>query len=56
MKIERIDHLNLTVADIDRSMEFFRRVLGMTPLEYRSGTGSTSGAPSHGVSVGVGPT
>ncbi|MGH7030860.1 MAG: VOC family protein [Stellaceae bacterium] len=30
MKIERIDHLNLTVADIDRSMEFYRRVLGMT--------------------------
>ena len=29
MKIERIDHLNLTVADIDRSVEFFERVLGM---------------------------
>jgi catechol 2,3-dioxygenase-like lactoylglutathione lyase family enzyme len=29
MKIERIDHLNLTVADIDRSVEFYRRVLGM---------------------------
>jgi catechol 2,3-dioxygenase-like lactoylglutathione lyase family enzyme len=29
MKIERIDHLNLTVADIDRSIEFYRRVLGM---------------------------
>ena len=29
MKIERIDHLNLTVADIDRSMEFYKRVLGM---------------------------
>ncbi len=30
MKIERIDHLNLTVADIDRSVEFYKRVLGMT--------------------------
>ncbi|HEY3909062.1 MAG TPA: VOC family protein [Stellaceae bacterium] len=30
MRIERIDHLNLTVADIDRSVEFYRRVLGMT--------------------------
>ena len=30
MKIERIDHLNITVADIDRSIEFYRRVLGMT--------------------------
>jgi catechol 2,3-dioxygenase-like lactoylglutathione lyase family enzyme len=29
MKIERIDHLNLTVADIDRSIEFYRHVLGM---------------------------
>jgi catechol 2,3-dioxygenase-like lactoylglutathione lyase family enzyme len=29
MKIERIDHLNLTVADIDRSLEFYARVLGM---------------------------
>jgi catechol 2,3-dioxygenase-like lactoylglutathione lyase family enzyme len=29
MKMERIDHLNITVADIDRSMEFYRRVLGM---------------------------
>ena len=29
MKIGRIDHLNLTVADIDRSLEFYGRVLGM---------------------------
>ncbi|MBV8334072.1 MAG: VOC family protein [Alphaproteobacteria bacterium] len=29
MKIERIDHLNLTVADIDRSVDFYQRVLGM---------------------------
>ena len=29
MKIERIDHLNLTVADIDCSVEFYQRVLGM---------------------------
>ena len=29
MKIERIDHLNLTVADIERSVEFYQRVLGM---------------------------
>jgi len=28
MKIERIDHLNITVADIDRSLEFCERVLG----------------------------
>lgn len=29
MKIDRIDHLNLTVADLDRSLEFYGRVLGM---------------------------
>ena len=29
MKIERIDHLNMTVADIDRSIDFYQRVLGM---------------------------
>ena len=29
MKIERIDHLNITVADIDRSLEFYERVLNM---------------------------
>jgi catechol 2,3-dioxygenase-like lactoylglutathione lyase family enzyme len=29
MNIDRIDHLNLTVADIDRSIDFYRRVLGM---------------------------
>jgi catechol 2,3-dioxygenase-like lactoylglutathione lyase family enzyme len=29
MKIERIDHLNLTVANIDRSVEFYQHVLGM---------------------------
>jgi catechol 2,3-dioxygenase-like lactoylglutathione lyase family enzyme len=29
MKIERIDHLNITVADIDRSIGFYKKVLGM---------------------------
>jgi catechol 2,3-dioxygenase-like lactoylglutathione lyase family enzyme len=29
MQIERIDHLNLTVADIDRSVAFYKSVLGM---------------------------
>jgi catechol 2,3-dioxygenase-like lactoylglutathione lyase family enzyme len=29
MKIDRIDHLNLTVADIETSVEFYKRVLGM---------------------------
>ena len=29
MKIERIDHLNITVADIERSIAFYGKVLGM---------------------------
>jgi catechol 2,3-dioxygenase-like lactoylglutathione lyase family enzyme len=29
MKIERIDHLNLTVADVARSVAFYKQVLGM---------------------------
>jgi catechol 2,3-dioxygenase-like lactoylglutathione lyase family enzyme len=29
MKIERIDHLNITVANIDRSIAFYKKVLGM---------------------------
>ena len=29
MKIDRIDHLNITVADLDRSIEFYERVLGI---------------------------
>src|SRR5689334_7554562 len=29
MQIDRIDHLNITVADLDCSLEFYERVLGM---------------------------
>ena len=29
MNIDRIDHLNITVADLDRSIEFYERVLGV---------------------------
>jgi catechol 2,3-dioxygenase-like lactoylglutathione lyase family enzyme len=29
VKIDRIDHLNITVADIDRSIAFYKKVLGM---------------------------
>jgi catechol 2,3-dioxygenase-like lactoylglutathione lyase family enzyme len=40
MKIERIDHLNLTVADIDRSLEFYTRVLGMRAERLGEGRGA----------------
>ena len=29
MQIERIDHLNITVADLDRSLDWYQRVLGV---------------------------
>ena len=37
MQINRIDHLVLTVADIDRTVEFYTRVLGMEKLEFAEG-------------------
>jgi len=37
MKVERIDHLNLTVADIDRSVKFYERVLGMATESVAEG-------------------
>ena len=33
-QIERIDHFVLTVRDIDKTCEFYRRVLGMTVHEF----------------------
>ena len=37
MQINRIDHLVLTVADIDRTVEFYTRVLGMEKIEFGEG-------------------
>jgi catechol 2,3-dioxygenase-like lactoylglutathione lyase family enzyme len=37
MRIERLDHVVLTVADIDRSIDFYERVLGMTPVSFGAG-------------------
>jgi catechol 2,3-dioxygenase-like lactoylglutathione lyase family enzyme len=37
MRIDRIDHLVLTVADIERTVEFYRRVLGMQRIEFAGG-------------------
>jgi catechol 2,3-dioxygenase-like lactoylglutathione lyase family enzyme len=35
--IDRIDHLVLTVFDIDRTLDFYRRVLGMEPITFALG-------------------
>lgn len=35
--IERIDHLVLTVADVEATCAFYERVLGMTPVTFGEG-------------------
>jgi len=35
--IDRIDHLVLTVADIDQTIDFYVRVLGMQPITFGAG-------------------
>jgi catechol 2,3-dioxygenase-like lactoylglutathione lyase family enzyme len=37
MRIDRLDHLVLTVADIDRTVAFYRDVLGMEPVTFGGG-------------------
>lgn len=37
MRINRIDHLVLTVADIERTVEFYGRVLGMQRIDFAGG-------------------
>jgi catechol 2,3-dioxygenase-like lactoylglutathione lyase family enzyme len=35
--IDRIDHLVLTVHDLDRTIDFYSRVLGMAPVTFAGG-------------------
>jgi catechol 2,3-dioxygenase-like lactoylglutathione lyase family enzyme len=37
LKIDRLDHLVLTVADIDATIAFYARVLGMTAVTFGAG-------------------
>ncbi|MFI6395664.1 VOC family protein [Nonomuraea sp. NPDC050547] len=37
IRIERLDHLVLTVADIDRTIAFYHEVLGMEPVVFGEG-------------------
>ncbi len=37
MKVERLDHLVLTVRDIDASIAFYTRVLGMQAVTFGAG-------------------
>ncbi|MFG1912498.1 VOC family protein [Kribbella sp. NPDC048928] len=36
MRVNRLDHLVLTVADLDRTVDFYR-VLGMTAITFKGG-------------------
>ncbi len=35
--VESIDHFVLTVHDLDRTVEFYSRVLGLTPITFGTG-------------------
>ena len=37
MRIDRLDHLVLTVADIRRTVMFYEKVLGMQPITFGEG-------------------
>jgi catechol 2,3-dioxygenase-like lactoylglutathione lyase family enzyme len=37
VKVLRIDHVVLTVADVDRTLAFYERVLGMTAVSFGAG-------------------
>jgi catechol 2,3-dioxygenase-like lactoylglutathione lyase family enzyme len=37
MRIEGLDHLVLTVADVGRTCDFYKRVLGMEPVVFGKG-------------------
>jgi catechol 2,3-dioxygenase-like lactoylglutathione lyase family enzyme len=37
ISVDRIDHLVLTVFDLERTLDFYRRVLGMQPITFAEG-------------------
>jgi catechol 2,3-dioxygenase-like lactoylglutathione lyase family enzyme len=37
MHVNRLDHLVLTVADIDKTIDFYQRVLGMRDITFGAG-------------------
>ena len=37
ISIDRIDHIVLTVFDIERTLDFYSRVLGMEPVSFAGG-------------------
>jgi len=39
VSVSRLDHLVLTVADVDATCDFYERVLGMTAVTFETATG-----------------
>ena len=37
MRIDRIDHIVITAHDLERTIEFYTRVLGMEPITFAGG-------------------
>ena len=37
MQIDRIDHIVITAHDVERTLDFYRRVLGMEPVTFAGG-------------------
>jgi catechol 2,3-dioxygenase-like lactoylglutathione lyase family enzyme len=37
VRVNRLDHLVLTVADVDVTVDFYHRVLGMEPVTFKGG-------------------
>ena len=48
-QVNALDHLVLTVADLDRTVAFYRDVLGMVPEQFHPSDGSVRWALTFGV-------
>lgn len=46
MHIDHLDHLVLTVADVERTVAFYADVLGMEPVEFGDGRRALAFGPS----------
>lgn len=46
MRIDHLDHLVLTVADVERTVAFYADVLGMEPVEFGDGRRALAFGPS----------
>ena len=59
VKLDRIGHVNLTVWDVERSKEFYSKLLGFEVVEqdpmHRSGQGVHMALPHDGHTLDIGP-